>query len=70
VEAIEREELLEAGGQAETEMRAAAVHAAELMVAALGGSVTARELDERLWNLGQQARFKGVPRPRARSAFY
>ncbi|MCU1449045.1 MAG: hypothetical protein JWP02_1215 [Acidimicrobiales bacterium] len=67
---IDAGDLLASGGQAETEMRAMAVHAAELMVGTLGGSLTARELDGRLWHLGQEARFKAVPRPRVRSLFY
>ena len=70
VEAIENGELLEAGGQAETEMRAAAVHAVELVVGELQGSVTPRHVDNLLWRRGQEARFKSSPRPRVRTAFY
>jgi Queuosine salvage protein len=67
---IGRGELLDPGGQAETEMRACAVHAAELMVESLAGACTASELDNRLWHRGQDPRFKAVPRPRARSLYY
>ena len=67
---IDREELLEQGSTEETELRACAVHAVELMVDALGGGVTPRDLDYRLWSRGQRPRFKAVPRPRVRTPFY
>jgi hypothetical protein len=67
---IDAGELLEPGGQAEVELRACAVHAAELMVQSLGGAASARDLDYRLWMLGQEPRFKAVSRPRARSIYY
>ena len=70
VQAIDGGELLEPGGQAETEMRACAVHAVELMADGLARALTPRDLDNRLWHLGQAARFKAVPRPRARSVYY
>jgi len=70
VSRIDAGELLEAGGREETELRACAVHAVELMVEALNGVATARALDYRLWSRGQQPRFKAVPRPRARSIYY
>jgi hypothetical protein len=68
VAAIDRGDLLEAGGRAETEMRAAAVHAVELVVGELRGSVTPRQVDSLLWRRGQE--FKESPRPRARTFFY
>jgi hypothetical protein len=70
VAAIERGALLEAGGQAESEMRAAAVHAVELVVGELDGAVAPRQVDNLLWHRGQEARFKASPRPRVRTAFY
>jgi len=68
--AIEREELLEPGGAAEVELRANAVHAVELLIAGLGGSVTARQIDNVLWRRGQEPRFKSSHRPRVRSVYY
>ena len=70
VAAIERGALLEAGGQAETEMRAAAVHAVELVVGELHGGVTPRQVDNLLWRRGQEPHFKASPRPRVRTVFY
>lgn len=70
---IDRGELIPAGSPAEVEIRACAVHAAELIVAELkraGRRVTARELDYLLWNLGQEPRYKAVPRHRTRTVFY
>ena len=70
---IEREELIPAGSEEEIEIRACAVHAAELIVRAInetGEEVTAQQLDNALWNRGQSAEYKGVPRHRTRSAFY
>jgi hypothetical protein len=67
---IDANELLPPGGREETELRACAVHAVELMVLAVGGAATARDLDYRLWSLGQDPRFKAIPRPRVRSPYY
>lgn len=70
---IEAGELIAAGSSEEIEIRAAAVHAVELMVAALRGAgqeVTARDLDYLLWNRGQEARYKARPRHRTRTIFY
>jgi hypothetical protein len=69
-EAIDAGRLLERGGRPETELRAAAVHAVELLVAQLGGAVTPRQVDSLLWRNGQEARFKACPRPRVRTFFY
>jgi hypothetical protein len=69
-DAIDRAELLEAGGQAEVELRAAAVEAGERMASVVGGALTPREIDNRLWRWGQDPRFKAAPRPRARTWFY
>jgi hypothetical protein len=76
---IEREELIEHDSPEEIEIRACAVHAVELLVAAsgpAGGTVaaavspTAAQLDELLWNRGQAAEYKAVPRHRSRSTAY
>ncbi|MBV8386986.1 MAG: hypothetical protein JO155_09370 [Acidimicrobiia bacterium] len=67
---IDAQRLLEPGGQAETELRAVAVHAVERMVAELDGAVAARQLDNLLWRRGQEPRFKATPRPRARTIYY
>jgi len=72
-ERIERGELIEGGSEEEVEIRACAVHAVELIVAALteGGSrVTAREIDCLLWNRGQSPVYKQTPRHRTRTVFY
>ena len=69
-DAIAAGRLLEPGGRPETELRAAAVHAVELVVTELGGAVTPRQVDSLLWRRGQEARFKAVPRPRVRTIFY
>jgi hypothetical protein len=65
---IDASQLLEPGGQAEVELRAAAVQAGELLAEA--SPLTPREVDHFLWRWGQEARFKSVPRPRVRSWFY
>jgi hypothetical protein len=55
-------------GEAEREIRACAVHACEELSRRTG--IPARELDVRLWNLGQQPRYKAVPRHRTRTVYY
>lgn len=72
-ERIDRELPLAAQSEEEVEIRAAAVHAVELLVAALarhGVRATANELDHWLWNRGQRPELKARPRHRARSIFY
>ncbi len=64
---IDSGELLEPGG-AEREIRAAAVHACELIAAEL--QVPPRILDTWLWNRGQEPRYKAIPRHRCRTVFY
>jgi hypothetical protein len=66
---IEREERLEHGSPEEVEIRACALHAVELLVAA-HGSTTATDVDNVLWNRGTNARYKAVPRHRARCTAY
>jgi hypothetical protein len=64
---IDAGELLEPGG-AEREIRAAAVHACELIAAQL--DVPPRTLDTWLWNRGQEPRYKAIPRHRTRCVWY
>lgn len=70
---IEREEPFPPGSAEETEIRAVAVHAAELLVAALrarGESTTAARLDYLLWHRGQDPAIKAHPRHRTRTTAY
>ena len=70
---IEGGDLLPAGSQEEVEIRAVALHAAELVVAELtrqGNPTTSARLDFLLWNRGQAPEYKAHPRHRARSVFY
>ncbi|MGI8800593.1 MAG: queuosine salvage family protein [Solirubrobacteraceae bacterium] len=66
-EQIDGGRLLPPGPQ-EREIRAAAVHACELLSARLG--VPPRVLDRRLWNRGQDPAFKARPRHRCRCVWY
>jgi len=67
-------ELIGAGAFEEIEMRACAVHAAELMRAAIGRAgpaMTAREIDRALWTRGQEIRGRVATRPHlTRCTFY
>lgn len=65
---IDAGELLGEGSPEEVELRACAVHAVEVLAAHTG--VTAAELDNLLWNRGQGATYKAVPRPRCRTTSY
>ncbi len=71
---IERGELIEHGSPEEVEIRACAVHAVELLVAASlefePAHPTAAQIDEILWNRGQAPEYKAVPRHRASSTAY
>ena len=66
---IDREELIEHGSPAEVEIRACAVHAVELLVAA-HGATTATAADHALWRRGAGARYKARPRHRSRTTAY
>jgi putative queuosine salvage protein len=66
---IDREELLEHGSPEEVEIRACAVHAVELLVAA-HGATTAAQLDHLLWTRGARPAYKARPRHRARCTAY
>jgi hypothetical protein len=66
---IESEQLIEHDSPEEVELRACALHAVELLVAA-HGSTTATAVDNTLWNRGAQPRYKAIPRHRARTTDY
>jgi Potential Queuosine, Q, salvage protein family len=70
---IEAEQLIVHDSPEEVEIRACALHAVELIVAELrrmGEAVTAADVDQLLWNRGQQPRYKAVPRHRSRCTAY
>jgi len=70
---IDAAQPLAAGSLEEIEIRAGAVHAVELLVAAIrgqGGALAAYELDNLLWHRGQRPEIKARPRHRTRSVFY
>ncbi len=66
---IESEQLLEHDSPEEVELRACALHAVELLVAA-HGATTATAVDNTLWNRGAEPRYKAIPRHRARTTDY
>jgi hypothetical protein len=66
---IERGELLEHGSATEVEIRACALHAVELIVAARPATCAA-DVDRLLWHRGQEPRYKVVPRHRSRCTAY
>jgi Potential Queuosine, Q, salvage protein family len=61
--------LLEHDSPEEVEIRACALHAVELLVAA-HGATTATAVDNVLWHRGAGARYKARPRHRARTTAY
>jgi hypothetical protein len=65
---IEAEDLLPHDSPEEVELRAAAVHAIELLAAA--SNLTPAAIDSALWNHGRSARYKSLPRPRSRNTAY
>ncbi len=68
---IDREELIAHGSPEEVEIRACAVHAVELLVAAMpADGVSAAAVDQFLWQRGQQPRYKASPRHRSRCTAY
>lgn len=71
---IDRQDPIEVGSMEEIEIRAAALHAVELLKrhlhAAGHAHITSMALDYLLWNRGQAARYKAIPRHRARGVFY
>jgi hypothetical protein len=66
---IDRGELIEHGSPEEVEIRACAVHAVELLVAA-HGSTDATAVDNTLWQRGGGPRYKARARHRARTTAY
>jgi hypothetical protein len=66
---IDAEQLLEHDSPEEVEIRACALHAVELLVAA-HGNTTATAVDYVLWNRGAGPRYKAQPRHRARTTDY
>jgi len=70
---IAREEPILAGSTEEVEIRAGALHAVERLCARLGERgrrVSARRLDQLLWESGQSPEMKSEPRHRCRSVYY
>lgn len=65
---IETGELLAHGSPEEVELRAAAVHAIELLADA--SPFIPAEIDTVLWNRGREPRYKALPRPRCRNTAY
>jgi Potential Queuosine, Q, salvage protein family len=66
---IEAEQPIAHDSPEEVELRACAVHAVELIVAARA-DLTAQQVDQLLWTKGAGPRYKAVPRPRARCTAY
>jgi hypothetical protein len=64
---IDAGELLPAGIE-ETEIRACAIHACELLSARLG--LPARQIDTALWTRGQAPEYKAIPRHRTQTVYY
>jgi len=70
---IDAGESVDAGSVEEIELRAAAVHAAELILAELGRhgrGVIALELDNYLWHLRDHDRYRHLPAHRTRTVYY
>jgi hypothetical protein len=73
VERIEREEMIPSGSIEEREIRGCALHAVELIAAAVrrsGPRISSMQLDYVLWNRGQDPVYKARPRHRTRTVFY
>jgi hypothetical protein len=66
---IDAGELIEHGSPAEVEMRAGAVRVAEL-ICRERSDLTARAVDQVLWNRGAGPQYKAIPRPRSRTTAY
>jgi hypothetical protein len=70
---IDAGDLLVHGSPEEVELRAAAVHAVELLAAAraaAGHPLAPAEIDAALWTRGGAPRYKSRPRPRSRNTAY
>jgi len=70
VERIEAGALIEHDSPEEIEIRACALHAVELLVAARPAPTTATAVDYVLWHRGGEPRYKAHPRHRARTTAY
>ena len=70
VQRIDNGELIEHGSPEEVEIRACAVQAVELIVDARGGDATAAQVDQLLWQRGQEPAYKARPRHRSRCTAY
>ena len=73
IERIAAGTLIPAGSPEEVEIRACAVHAVELVkneIRKTGQTITSPDLDNFLWNRGQQPNYKAVPRHRTQCVFY
>jgi hypothetical protein len=68
VQAIDTGRLLDPGGAAEVELRAAGVECVERLASRTG--LMAMDIDAVLWERGSLPRMKATPRHRARSVFY
>ncbi len=72
-ERIDRLEHIQSGSPEEVEIRAATICAVEVLRQELmrrGQKVTSAQLDNWLWNLGQNESYRSVPYHRTRSIFY
>jgi len=71
---IDAEELLEAGSEEEVELRAAAIHAGDLIVKALHGlgqhGVMAMHLDHYIWDHSHRPEYQSKPRHRTQTVYY
>jgi hypothetical protein len=69
---IDRAQLIVHGSREEVEIRACALHAVELLVAQAppAHTVTAAQLDQFLWQRGQEPHYKASPRHRSRCTAY
>jgi len=73
IERIAAGTLIPAGSAEEVEIRACALHAVELVknqIRKTGQTINSPDLDNFLWNRGQQPHYKAVPRHRTRCVFY
>ncbi len=68
--AIDQGDMIAAGSHEEAELRAAAIHAVELMKQSAGGKVTSVNLDHILWNRGYEAEIYAKSPHRTISAWY
>ena len=72
-ERIDAGDILAAGSPEEVEIRGCAVYAVERMIEEFGAarvSVSAMELDNRLWHRGQRPQYRALPRHRTHTPFY